>query len=240
MEETTLVHVQSGQSAVVRIQDTWMDPTVVVEQVRRVEQVRQLVMKPDEHYGKIPGTTKDTLYKAGAEILGLAFNLDCQYEEEVIPLKNEHREYKFVCIVFNRTTGLRLGSGVGSCSTMESKYRWRKAEMVCPKCGRSAIIKGLEEYGGGWVCWKKNGGCGAKFEDNDPEILNQPRGRVENPDIADTYNTVRKMSKKRAFVDGTLTVTASSGMFTQEKICYKSGFRMNPQQQQQQFLNLNS
>jgi hypothetical protein len=34
---------------------------------------------------------------------------------------------------------------------------------VCPKCGAAAIIKGKAEYGGGWVCFKKKGGCGAKF-----------------------------------------------------------------------------
>lgn len=33
----------------------------------------------------------------------------------------------------------------------------------CPKCGAAAIIKGQEQYGGGWICWKKQGGCGAKF-----------------------------------------------------------------------------
>lgn len=38
---------------------------------------------------------------------------------------------------------------------------------TCPKCGRDAIIKGKEEYGGGYVCFKKHkeGGCGAKFPD---------------------------------------------------------------------------
>lgn len=34
---------------------------------------------------------------------------------------------------------------------------------ACPECGESAIIKGKAEYGGGWVCWKKRGGCGATF-----------------------------------------------------------------------------
>jgi hypothetical protein len=33
----------------------------------------------------------------------------------------------------------------------------------CPTCGVNAIIKGKEEYGGGWLCFKKKGGCGDKF-----------------------------------------------------------------------------
>lgn len=36
----------------------------------------------------------------------------------------------------------------------------------CPTCGANAIIKGKEEYGGGWLCFKKKGGCGDKFTDD--------------------------------------------------------------------------
>lgn len=38
-------------------------------------------------------------------------------------------------------------------------------EITCPECqSTGTIIKGKEEFGGGYVCWKKEGGCGAKFE----------------------------------------------------------------------------
>lgn len=39
----------------------------------------------------------------------------------------------------------------------------RKEPGLCPKCGKPAVIKGLEKYGGGWLCHKKRGGCGAKW-----------------------------------------------------------------------------
>ncbi len=42
----------------------------------------------------------------------------------------------------------------------------------CPKCGKDAIIKGQEQYGGGWTCWKKRDGCGAKFT-VDPSTMAQ-------------------------------------------------------------------
>lgn len=42
------------------------------------------------------------------------------------------------------------------------------------------------------------------------------RKGVENPDIADTYNTVLKMAKKRAHVDAMITATAASDIFTQD------------------------
>jgi len=42
--------------------------------------------------------------------------------------------------------------------------------------------------------------------------------RVENEDIADVYNTVLKMAKKRAHIDATLTVTGAADIFTQDLI----------------------
>lgn len=43
-----------------------------------------------------------------------------------------------------------------------------KATMgVCPYCKAQAVIRGKAEFGGGWLCWKREGGCGTKF-DADP------------------------------------------------------------------------
>jgi hypothetical protein len=33
----------------------------------------------------------------------------------------------------------------------------------CPKCGVDAIRRGRDDWGGGWYCWRKAGGCGAKW-----------------------------------------------------------------------------
>jgi hypothetical protein len=60
------------------------------------------------------------------------------------------------------------------------------------------------------------GGCNANFNPGDPAVEGQQTGKVENPDIADTYNTVLKMAKKRAHVDAILTATAASDIFTQD------------------------
>ena len=40
--------------------------------------------------------------------------------------------------------------------------------------------------------------------------------KQENPDIADVYNTVLKMAKKRAHIDAILTATGASDIFTQD------------------------
>ena len=44
------------------------------------------------------------------------------------------------------------------------------------------------------------------------------RKRIENEDIADCYNTVLKIAKKRAHIDATLTVTGAADLFTQDLI----------------------
>lgn len=182
-----------------------------------IKQAISEVMEEGHHYGTIPGCgdTK-TLLKPGAEKLNVLFRLAPKYEIEGRDLPNEHREYEATCNLYHIPTGQFVGQGVGVCSTMESKYRFRKAERICPECGAKAIIKGKEEYGGGWLCFKKKGGCGAKFKDTDQQITSQQAGQVENSNPTDEYNTVKKMAKKRAQVDATLTATAASDSFTQD------------------------
>jgi hypothetical protein len=109
-----------------------------------------------------------------------------------------------------------VATGLGCCSSFEGKYRWRDSKRICPTCHKETIIKGKEEYGGGWLCFKKNGGCGAKFNDDDPVIMDQLIGRVENDDLATIKNTVFKIAKKRAKIDATLAATRSAGRFTQD------------------------
>lgn len=185
-------------------------------QVNAIQRAMQQVMKDGTHYGTVPGCgDKPTLLKPGAEKLSLMFRLIASFDVQREDLPGGHREYTITCTL-RSPSGELLGQGVGSCSTMESKYRYRQAERKCPECGVVAIIKGRPEYGGGWICFGKKGGCGAKYKDGDAVIEKQALGRVENPDIADCYNTVLKIAKKRAHVDATLTTTAASDIFTQD------------------------
>ena len=46
---------------------------------------------------------------------------------------------------------------------------------LCPNCGKDTIIKGKPEYGGGWVCYSKKGGCGAKFTDEEWKSITTPQ-----------------------------------------------------------------
>lgn len=189
----------------------------IVDRKRKIVEVMSAVMKDGDHYGRIPGCgDKPTLYKAGAEVLATVFNLAPTFVIARTDLPGGHREYQITCTLRHIASGAILGEGVGVCSTMESKYRWRRGERKCPECGKATIIKGKADYGGGWVCFAKKGGCGAKWGDGAKEIESQESGRVENQDIADTYNTVLKIAKKRAQVDCTLTAVGASDLLTQD------------------------
>ena len=188
----------------------------VQSQVNLIQHVMRQVMQKDQHYGVIPGTgTKPTLLKAGAEKLCLTFRLDPQYEIEQQQDGN-HLTIISKCILHHIPSGQRFGSGMGSCSTKESKYAYRSGGRKCPQCGAESIIKGREEYGGGWVCFAKKGGCGAKFLERDDAITSQSVGRIPNEDLADQYNTVLKMANKRSLVAAVLNSTAASDIFTQD------------------------
>lgn len=181
------------------------------------------VMKSGTDFGVIPGTgTKPTLLKPGAEKLCTLFGLSPEFnlaDKTEDWTGAEHGgeplfAYRYSCKLYR---GMQLiGSGEGSCNSWEKKYRYRKAERTCPKCGKQTIIKGRQEYGGGWLCFAKRGGCGAKFYDGDQAIESQNTDQVKNPDVAEQVNTMQKMAQKRALVAATLIAVNASEFFTQD------------------------
>jgi hypothetical protein len=200
-----------------------MPVMTIQEAVRRREQMIEFVkkiMEEGKDFGTIPGTdTKPTLFKAGAEKLTTFFGLAPIFVDETAIEDFSDPDYPFFyyrrkCQLWRGD--LMIAEASGSCNSREKKYRWRSASQVCPSCGKETIIKGKAEYGGGWVCWARKGGCGAKFADDAPDIANQQVGQVENPDVYDLANTVLKMADKRALVATTLLAVNASEFFTQD------------------------
>lgn len=187
-----------------------------IEDINLVREFVAHEMKGDLDFGVIPGTTKPTLYQPGAQKVLMFFNAYPDYEIQTENFDRGHVEHIVKAVLRSRATQGIIGTGVGSASSLESKYRWRQAERTCPKCGKASIIKGRDEFGGGWVCFAKKGGCGAKFADGDQVIEGQTVGRIENPDIYDVRNTVLKIAKKRSMVDAALGLSCLSEYFTQD------------------------
>jgi len=188
----------------------------VKAQVTKIQNLMADLMQEGTHYGQsFQGDTKKNLLKPGADKLCFMFRLRPDFAQDIKDLPNGHKEVLTRCQIFHES-GQKIAEGVGLATTMESKYRWRNAGRKCPHCGKEAIIPGKKEYGGGWICFAKKGGCGAKFAEDDAVIAGQQIGKVENTDIADCYNTVLKISKKRAYVDATITACAASDIFSQD------------------------
>lgn len=189
--------------------------------LERVRQIQRRLMTEDEDYGTIPGTKKPTLLKPGAEKLCAFYGLVATYEIRTTYGDGQTRPWITVeakaVMHLGAEDGPVVGEGYGSANSSESKHRYRSAKRGCPACGSVGSIsksKYSDKNTGdiGWWCRD----CKANYASDDAAITEQALGQIENPDPADVENTCLKMGKKRAFIDGTLTTTATSGLFSQD------------------------
>lgn len=196
-------------------------------QVNLIQEVMREVMQgpgrddngreiPGVHYGLVPGCgDKPTLLQPGAHKLLMTFRLVADPDMTLVPMAQGHREVRCKVKIYSQG-GMFLGAGVGTCSTMEGKYRFRTGPVEYtdkpvpreywdlrqshPAKAKALLGEGLtakKNDAGVWVCARQ----GEKVEHDNP---------------ADYYNTVEKMAYKRALVSATLTVTAASDIFTQD------------------------
>ena len=186
-------------------------------QVNLIQHIMKEVMKDGDHFGTIPGCgPKPTLLKPGAEKIAMTFRFAVDPQVEIVDLPNYHREYR-VRVAITNSAGEFLGAGVGCCSTLEGKFRFRTGPTeitseVVPKkywdLKREDPAAAQKIIGGPGYATKKG-------EDGVWYIAIQGQ-KCEHDNPADYWNTVLKMAKKRSLVDAILTVTAASDIFTQD------------------------
>lgn len=192
-------------TGIINFEESAMSVDSVINQIALIQQVQKKVMKPGEHYGTIPGCgDKPTLLKPGAEKLGFTFRLAPEFEVNVVDWSGGHREYQIKCRLRHIPTGTIVGEGVGTCTTMEGKYRYRWDNTGKAVPAEYWNTKDKDLLGGPFNATRKIDGKWYVFQ------------RVEHDNPADYYNTCEKMAKKRAHVDAILTATAASDIFTQD------------------------
>lgn len=204
------------------VSETHLSAKDIKAQITLIQEVMRDVMKDGQHYGKIPGCgDKPTLLKPGAEKLSLVFKLrpimDNDRDIQVVEYEDGHREVRVFCHIMN-SIGQEIATGIGSASTKESKHRYRGGQKTptdrpVPKeywnlRSEQRTSEAQELIGGR--------GFGTMKNENGVWVICELGEKVENPDIADVYNTVLKMAKKRAYVDGILSATGASDIFTQD------------------------
>jgi hypothetical protein len=112
------------------------------------------------------------------------------------------RRYRVFCDLSHQVSDQYLGSGLGSCSSNESRYKWREAlcqeefDMFPPDKRRIKFKK---------TNWNK-----------DQRKYNIQKIQQVRAEIDDVDNTVLKIAKKRAQIDATLTATNCSEFFRQD------------------------
>lgn len=121
-------------------------------------------------FGRIPGTDKPTLFKAGAETIAGAFGTRPRFElierevdhDRVVEWTKRKKRggrwieesgtsaglYRFVvrCRLVNRATGEAVGEGLGSCSSMESRYVDRPRDVentVLKMASKRALVQAV-------------------------------------------------------------------------------------------------
>lgn len=218
----------------------------MLQQRKLIEEIMGKAMKEGHHYGIIPGCKKPTLMQPGAQTLCNMFQLFPDYKVTRIDLnEGRHREYEITCrMVHRRPTKddsgkasvleFEVAQGVGNCSSRESKYRFRNeakevifTEHEVPRTYWNLKKSGQEtdreraesqlrtildgEHEGLTIGTKKG-------EDGVWRIVAFAggEGKVENENIEDTFNTILKMAKKRAYVDATITALACNDLFTSD------------------------
>lgn len=158
------------------------------------------IMEKDTDFGVIPGTPKPSLYQPGADKLCSLYNLakTILNKDENKNFETGHYDVTVKVGLVHRGTGVLVGELEGSCSTMESKYRYRWVY-------ESKIPKGIDKNSLHFEEYKsKDGSTFRKY-------------RIENEDLFSQWNTVLKMAIKRAYVGATLCATGLSGIFSQEE-----------------------
>jgi hypothetical protein len=159
-------------------------------------------MKEGSDYGVIPGTDKPTLLKPGAEKLNNIYGLYSEVEiiEKIEEWDKPFFNYIVKATIYSKRTGIKEAEGIGSCNSMESKYRYRWVfESEIPeeqKEGKDSLKSKIIHSN------KKN---------RDYKMF-----RIANDDIFSLVNTFQKMASKRAYIDATLKATRTSEMFTQD------------------------
>lgn len=175
-----------------------------LKKISQFQAIVQQTLKKDHDYGIIPGTPKPTLYLPGAQKINMLMQVSPEYEyiDRTVDFDKGFFNYEMRCTlvknIIQDTVLIKLPvcQGVGSCNSMEKKYRWMNVnESDIPDgIDKNTLKKNTKTYGQKVV---------TKYQ-------------LENDDPYTLANTILKMAKKRALVDATLQLASLAEVFTQD------------------------
>lgn len=100
-------------------------------QVLLIREAMDRTLKPDVHYGRIPGTQRPSLWQPGAEMLCQMFQFQTRFERTGAYEDWEQGifAYTYKCYLADRN-GTPVSEREGTCSTEEDKYKSQHVERV--------------------------------------------------------------------------------------------------------------
>lgn len=170
-----------------------------IKAINEFQQVARQFLIEGADWGVIPGTSKPTLLKPGAEKIAKLLGLSDQY---IIEDRQENWDtgfFRFLikCQLIAVRNGVLISEGLGECNSKESKYayRWVSERDLPPGTDKTNLVSQIRHSrsGGKWTVY-----------------------RFDNEDIYSQVNTLLKMAKKRALVDAALSAGRLSQVFTQD------------------------
>ena len=168
--------------------------------INKFQQTCQKLLLKGHDFGAIPGTQKPTLLKPGAEKITKILGLSDQYNvtQRIEEWERGFFHYEIKCTLCHLVSGVVVSEGIGSCNSMEGKYRYR---WVFP----DDVPEGIDHS----KLVKKTG----KRKDGKGTFTQY---RLENEDIYSQVNTLLKMAEKRSLIDAALHAGRLSDLFTQD------------------------
>lgn len=151
------------------------------DQLLLLQEFISKVMVRGEHYGIIPGTSKPSLYKAGAEFLREAYGFEVKAEcvEKVhqvgaqAPGPKDYFAFTYRVDVLK--AGVTVGSCEGSCNSYERKYRNLDPYGIVNTLQKMAQKRA---YVGAVISATRSGNVFTQDVEDDPEALGiNPNGR---------------------------------------------------------------
>lgn len=201
----------------------------VLQKMAFVAALKENLLEQGTDYDTIPGTQKPTLLQPGAQKLLLAFGLRADVDDLLETWQDDpgegHLEVRVKVAVRTVDSDRLVATCIASCSTRETRYAFRKGEPIptgrpvppqywdyAKGDARKGIAANLDKAA------ELLGGKGFRAAKVDGlwQIVQLSDETVENENLADTYNTVRKMAQKRGIVGGAIQATGTSQFFTQD------------------------
>lgn len=169
--------------------------------MERLKQIKGMiaagVMIEGEDYGVIPGTTKPTLYKRGAQKLMAAFSLasivrevvrESRIDELANGTKKEFVAYRVIVTLQSKLSGMTEAEGVGSCNSGERRYARQNAADIDNTVLKMARKRGLVDATGASSLFTQdiedmdlgNGSNNGNPQYNQPQNGNSSNGNRHN------------------------------------------------------------